>query len=176
MIQDLPSGYKIVFIPKNGSSSVKAGLGWNYEVMKNRWHDKTAIPDEDKGKLVAIVRDPLERFISCCAFMNTRLGKTDRDFIPDTYAHFYGNYQEMFIRWHFRPQIDFIQNIDWFHKIYYMSEIQEFFSDHKLGLLQHKNKSSNKHEASQRVIDFVRETYAEDYEMLAAIEARRQEQ
>lgn len=176
MMYDLPSGYTIVFIPKNGSSSVKAGLGWDYRKMANNWHDKLSIADEFKGKLVALVRDPLERFISCCAFMNTRIGETDRDYMPETYARFYGNYPEKFIKWHFKPQMDFIQNIDWFHKIYYLSEIQEFFDDHGLGKLQHENKSSNKYEASQVVTDFVRETYAADYEMLSAVKARRQEE
>ena len=68
MIYDLPSGYSIVFIPKNGSSSVKRALDWDYEnpPPKQKWHDRLLIPDEDKGNLVAILRDPVERFLSCC--------------------------------------------------------------------------------------------------------------
>lgn len=173
MIYDLPSGYSIVFIPKNGSSSVKAALDWDYAnpPPKQKWHNKLFIPEEYKGKLVAILRDPVERFLSCCAFLNERHGKRHYSFDVKTYMAFHGNYPIKFMDWHMRKQIDFIQNPDWFAKLYYMSEIPEFFADHSLGKVEHRNRTANeaRFEPTQEVIDWVHEAYKEDYELLDSI-------
>ena len=173
MIYDLPSGYSIVFIPKNGSSSVKRALDWDYEnpPPKQKWHNKLAIPEKDKGNLVAILRDPVERFLSCCAYLNWRCGKNDYSFDVRTYMHFHGNYPSSYITWHMRKQSDFVQNPDWFAKLYYMSELGEFFEEHSLGELPHCNKTSDEFriQPTQEVIDWVHEAYKEDYELLDSI-------
>lgn len=173
MIYDLPSGYSIVFIPKNGSSSVKRALNWNYEKPSpaQKWHNILTIPDKDKGNLVALLRDPVERFLSCCSFMNWR---NRYDFGVETYMAKHDNYPTKFMAWHFRRQIDFVQNLDWFAKLYYLSEMDEFFTDHNLGRLEHRNKTSitRKIEPSQKIIDFVHDKYKEDYELLASIKPK----
>jgi len=176
MMYDLPSGYKIVFIPKNGSSSVKAALDWDYDnpPPKQKWHDRLTIPDKDKGNLVCILRDPVERFLSCCSFLNWRTGKHDYDFDVRTYMAFYGRYPSKFMTWHFRKQIDFVQNPDWFAKLYFISEIEEFFEDHKLGKIQHRNKTADRKRISptQEVIDFVHDKFKEDYDLIASLQLR----
>ena len=173
MIYDLPSGYSIVFIPKNASSSVKDALNWDYEnpPPKQKWHNRLAIPDENKGKLVAILRDPVERFLSCCSFLNERTGKRDYSFDVKTYMAFHGKYPVKFMDWHMKKQIEFIQNPDWFAKLYFISEIAEFFADHSLGEVRHRNRTKNaaKFKPTQEIIDFVHDKYKEDYDLIASL-------
>jgi hypothetical protein len=176
MIYDLPSGYSIVFIPKNGSSSVKRALNWDYDnpPPKQKWHNRLAIPDEVKGNLVAILRDPVERFLSCCSYLNWKVGKKEVILDPTTYMSFHGRYPHPFITWHMRAQIEFVQNPDWFAKLYYLSEIDEFFSDHRLGELHCCNKTSPEYKIkpTQEIIEWVQEAYKEDYELLASIKPK----
>ena len=176
MIYDLPSGYSIVFIPKNGSSSVKAALNWDYDnpTPKQKWHSRLFIPEEKKGRLVAILRDPVERFLSGCALLNQRVGKKDYSLDVRTYMAFYPNYPIEFMYWHLRKQIDFVQNPDWFAKLYFLSEIGEFFKEHSLGKLSHCNKTTDefKIHPTQEVIDWVRETHKEDYDLIASLKPK----
>ena len=176
MIYDLPSGYSIVFIPKNGSSSVKAALNWDYEnpPPKQKWHNRLLIPEEKKGKLVAVLRDPVERFLSCCSFLNERTGNRNYSFDVKTYMAFSGNYPIKFMDWHMRKQIDFVQNPDWFAKLYFISEIGEFFADHSLGKVEHRNRTRNEArlEPTQEVIDFVHDKYKEDYDLIASLKPK----
>ena len=70
-----------------------------------------------------------------------------------------------------RKQSDFVQNPDWFAKLYYMSELGEFFEEHSLGELPHCNKTSDefKIQPTQQVIDWVHEAYKEYYELIDSI-------
>ena len=166
MIHLLPSGCEYVNIPKCGSQSVRQALG-----IKNGDKysgDRLRIPGVmtlpwDGSKYVAIVRDPLKRFISCVHFLNRQYG----DFSYQTWITMDGKYPLNRMEHHLRPQIDFIQDPSKFHKIYDISEMDQFFADHKLGPVIHTNvTTSKKMSVTDEVIEYVKHKYAKDYEML----------
>ncbi len=76
-----------------------------------------------------------------------------------------------YITWHMRKQIEFVQNPDWFAKLYFLPEINEFFKDHGLGAVPHCNRSGDKFkiQPTEEIVEWVKEAYKEDYELIASI-------
>ena len=166
MIHLLPSGCEYVNIPKCGSQSVRQALGIKegdkYSGKRLRQGGVMTLP-WDGSKYVAIVRDPLKRFISCVHFLNRQYG----DFCYETWMAMDGKYPCKRIETHLRPQMDFIQDPSKFHKLYDISEMDQFFADHGLGAVIHANvNTSKKMPVNDEVIEWVNYKYKEDYEML----------
>jgi len=167
MIHLLPSGCEYVNIPKCGSQSIRAALGIKdgdkYSgdrirkggVMKLEW---------DGRKYVAIVRDPLKRFVSGVNWLNKNY---KCKFEYATWIAMDGKYPHNRMENHLRPQLEFIQDPSEFHKIYDISEMDQFFADHGLGPVIHRNQATTaKMPITQQVIDWVNYKYADDYKML----------
>ena len=166
MIHLLPSGCEYVNIPKCGSQSIRAALGIEegdkYSGNRRRRGGVVTLP-WDGSKYVAIVRDPLKRFISGVHFLNRQYG----DFCYETWMAVDGKYPCKRIETHLRPQMDFIQDPSKFHKLYDISEMNQFFADHGLGPVIHTNvNTSKKMPVTDDVIEYVNHKYAKDYEML----------
>lgn len=170
MIHLLPSGCEYVNIPKCGSQSIRAALGIKEgdEYSGNRLRRGGVIKlPWDGSKYVAIVRDPLARFVSCIHFLNRNYGC---DFCYQSWIDMDGKYPHKRMWHHLRPQMHFIQDPSKFYKLYDISEIDQFFADHGLGPVIHRNATnSKKMPVNDEVIDWVHYKYKEDYEMLEQI-------
>ena len=167
MIHLVPSGCEYVNIPKCGSQSIRAALGIKdgdkYSGNRRRIGGVITLP-WDRSKYVAVVRDPLARFVSCIAFLNRNYGL---DFCYETWIAMDGKYPHKRMGHHLRPQIDFIQDPSKFHKLYDISEMDQFFKDHGLGPMRRENVTTTKKmPINDQVIEWVNFKYREDYERL----------
>ena len=168
MIHPLPSGCSYVPISKCGSQSMRAALG----IKKGdkytpdgqlKIQGVTPIPF-DGTKYVAIVRDPLDRFVSGVHWLNKNY---NLNYCYGTWMGMYGKYPRERMQNHVRPMMDFIQDPSKFHKLYWLHEMDKFFADHGLGPVRHENKRTyEKMPVTQDVIDWVHSTFQEDYAML----------
>ena len=168
MIHILPSGCEYINIPKCGSQSVREALGIKEgdKILKGgrkRVGGAVQVPF-DGTKYVAIVRDPLDRFVSGVHWLNKNY---NLNYCYGTWMGMYGKYPRRRMQNHVRPQMDFIQEPSKFHKLYWLHEIDQFFADHGLGPVRHENKrTGEKMPVTQDVIDWVHSTFQEDYAML----------
>lgn len=177
MIHLLPSGCKYINIPKCGSSSIREALG------KGRGHRKGKNPNRDwspvqipwdGSKYVAIVRDPLARFVSCVHYLNRWFCEPKYEpFAYETWIAMDGKYPHKRMAEHLLEQHKFIQDPSKFYKIYDISEIDQFFADHELGPVKHTNRNTSiKMPVTDEVIEWVKFKYQKDYEMLSRIRLR----
>ena len=166
MIHLLPSGCEYVNIPKCGSQSIRAALGIKagdkYSGTRKR-HGRVSTLYFNGAKYVAIVRDPLKRFISCVSFLNRNY---DTNYDYETWIAMDGRYPTRRMEHHLRPQIEFIQDPSKFHRIYDITEIGQFFTDHGLKPYHENKNTSPEMEMTPEIIEWVHSKYREDYEML----------
>ena len=168
MIHILPSGCEFINIPKCGSQSIRKALGVKDGTkFTPDGRKRVAGPAPitfDGRKYVAIVRDPLDRFVSGVNWLNKHY---KADFCYRTWMNMYGKYPDQKMQNHVRPQIDYIQDPSKFHKLYWLHEMDKFFADHGLGPVKHENKAkAEKMPVTKDVIDWVQSTFKEDYAML----------
>jgi hypothetical protein len=77
-----------------------------------------------------------------------------------------GKYPHKKMMEHLREQHLFIQDPSKFHRIYDISEIGQFFTDHGLKPYHENKTTSTKMEVTREVIEWVHSKYEKDYEML----------
>lgn len=168
MIHPLPSGCSYVNISKCGSQSMRAALGikdGDRYTPDGRLRVRGVVPIPFDGtKYVAIVRDPLDRFVSSVHWLNKHFRV---NYCYGTWIEMYGRYPDKKMQIHVQPQIDYIQDPSKFHKLYWLHEMDQFFADHGLGPMQHKNKTEvEKMPVTKDVIEWVHNTFQKDYAML----------
>ena len=172
MIHLLPSGCKYINIPKCGSSSVRDALGKCRRRPQdgNRNWDPVQLP-WDGSKYVAIVRDPLERFVSCIHYLNRWFAEPWHEpFAYETWIAMDGKYPHRRMMEHLREQHLFIQDPSKFYKFYDISEMDQFFADHGLGAVKHVNRNTSEiMPVTDEVVEWVKFKYQKDYEMLEQI-------
>lgn len=181
-----------IHIPRTGGRFLEKNLKLNgFEAEQSIWHtiDGVEIAHFDRKMYeehlntediphITVVRNPLDRFISCSIFLKRMYGEIDNELEDENY--FYSlieNYPLTEGRNWFRPQVDFLTDKTHIWKFedgfgeefgLWMSKILEMdFVVHNVTYEKLSTDETNRVQRSDKIIHNVRTFYRDDYAKLA---------
>jgi hypothetical protein len=171
------TGIALIHIPKNAGSSVEQAL-YGMKIGHRTWAETRALAPEqfDKWHKIAVVRDPIDRFVSAFRYLSTG-GRNAHDhefsrrFVRGKDINdFVASLSPQAMRWfHFRPQSEFVTadgklKID---ELIQLPSVGERLSQLIDTPLPHLNASTQRRagQLSSASLERLRNVYAEDFEL-----------